>query len=236
MLVDYYSDNLKPWCCGSCSTIPTTKLQRCTACKSIIYCNVECQKKHWRTHKKQCKVWKEKKDTIEKIVEIDIEKNRTAPMGATNLYITGTRLALGDGDFPFEPKLACKLFEAATEIQTPIEGGHPTAMLNLGIHHERGIGVTQSYAKAYKYYKSVMQHPFPGEETVKSACLALSRFHRDGLGLADQSNHLAAKYYTFSQSNAENRNNILHLERWWEENGMRSINDQLMEKVLNWDK
>ena len=28
---------------------------RCSRCKNIWYCSKECQKKHWSTHKKQCK-------------------------------------------------------------------------------------------------------------------------------------------------------------------------------------
>jgi hypothetical protein len=33
---------------------------KCTACQSINYCSVECQKVHWTLHKPACKLAKEK--------------------------------------------------------------------------------------------------------------------------------------------------------------------------------
>ena len=32
---------------------------RCSRCKMMYYCNVECQRKHWKKHKKECKRVKE---------------------------------------------------------------------------------------------------------------------------------------------------------------------------------
>ena len=32
------------------------KLKACAACKSVKYCSPECQKKHWKAHKKACKM------------------------------------------------------------------------------------------------------------------------------------------------------------------------------------
>ena len=37
------------WCCKTGSD-----LQRCAACKTVWYCNVQCQKKAWKSHKKVC--------------------------------------------------------------------------------------------------------------------------------------------------------------------------------------
>ena len=31
------------------------KLKRCTACKQTFYCNVECQRRHWKSHKPLCR-------------------------------------------------------------------------------------------------------------------------------------------------------------------------------------
>ena len=31
------------------------KLKQCTACYSVRYCSVGCQRSHWREHKKECK-------------------------------------------------------------------------------------------------------------------------------------------------------------------------------------
>ncbi len=34
---------------GSC-----VKLKQCGRCRKVGYCSVECQKSHWKTHKKEC--------------------------------------------------------------------------------------------------------------------------------------------------------------------------------------
>ena len=92
-------------------------------------------------------------------------------------------------------------------------------MLHLALCYERGIDVEQSYEEAYRYYKCVIEHPQPGEETAAPAMLALSRYHKEGLGGARQSNELAAKYYAFSQSNPENADEMQGLEKWWNAEG-----------------
>ncbi|XP_028399549.1 ankyrin repeat and MYND domain-containing protein 2-like [Dendronephthya gigantea] len=40
--------------CGTCSQPNAEK--RCSACKTVTYCNTICQKLHWFTHKKHCKL------------------------------------------------------------------------------------------------------------------------------------------------------------------------------------
>lgn len=40
--------------CASCNKSSTT-LKKCTACKTVWYCNVSCQKNHRKAHKKECK-------------------------------------------------------------------------------------------------------------------------------------------------------------------------------------
>jgi len=44
-------------CCAACGTaeVDEIKLMRCTACKSVRYCGVKCQKDHRRQHKKECR-------------------------------------------------------------------------------------------------------------------------------------------------------------------------------------
>ena len=39
--------------CPACGKIATTK---CTGCKQVYYCNRNCQKKDWKTHKPACKM------------------------------------------------------------------------------------------------------------------------------------------------------------------------------------
>jgi hypothetical protein len=44
-------------CCASCgiSEDDDTKLKKCTACKLVRYCSIECQREHRPQHKKACK-------------------------------------------------------------------------------------------------------------------------------------------------------------------------------------
>ncbi|KAM3414720.1 hypothetical protein BST61_g9877 [Cercospora zeina] len=39
--------------CATCSGTPES-LKHCAKCKKVLYCNRECQKAHWKTHKKDC--------------------------------------------------------------------------------------------------------------------------------------------------------------------------------------
>ena len=44
-------------CCASCGTaqVDDIKLKTCTACKSVRYCSIECQRDHRPQHKRACK-------------------------------------------------------------------------------------------------------------------------------------------------------------------------------------
>jgi hypothetical protein len=228
-----YETKLKPICCGRCGRTPSNeeKLLRCSACRVIKYCNINCQREHWsQCHKKECKTLKRKMYFWEDKTKEQFEKANDT----TDMWIMGTRLALGDNDDPINHELACKLYETATTVQTPIVGGHPVAMLHLALHYERGIGVQQSHTDAYRYYKSVIDHPFPGEENTCPAFVALSRYHKTGLVgdgdgdgdsdggvVVEQSEELANKYLAFSESNPESANDIQGLETWWQTGGGR---------------
>merc|ERR1740139_2039677 len=43
-------------CCANCGKEEDEpfKLKMCTACRSVCYCNVNCQKTHRKNHKHQC--------------------------------------------------------------------------------------------------------------------------------------------------------------------------------------
>ena len=45
-------------CCADCGGVAGegVSLKTCKACMSVKYCSANCQKKHWPTHKKQCKL------------------------------------------------------------------------------------------------------------------------------------------------------------------------------------
>jgi hypothetical protein len=41
-------------CCLYCFKV-LAKLQTCSQCKTAVYCGAECQRGHWKEHKKSCK-------------------------------------------------------------------------------------------------------------------------------------------------------------------------------------
>ena len=47
--------------CSACGKESNT-LKKCDGCKCVWYCDKECQNKHWKEHKKECKVIKKELD------------------------------------------------------------------------------------------------------------------------------------------------------------------------------
>ena len=41
--------------CGSSEAAPGVKLQRCTGCKDVVYCDKRCARRNWKRHKPNCK-------------------------------------------------------------------------------------------------------------------------------------------------------------------------------------
>ena len=49
---------------SKCAVCQTQANKKCTGCNEVAYCGREHQKKHWPTHKKDCKCWKIMDDPI----------------------------------------------------------------------------------------------------------------------------------------------------------------------------
>ena len=231
MTFEYYASELKPIGCGHCGAV-SSALKNCTACHCVRYCNVGCQKADWKKHKKDCAEAKKSLSFWHNEADRLFEKAKE-PRGmvATDMFIVGSRLGIGDST-PTDHTLVCRLYEKAATLDEPCPGGHPDAMLHLALHYERGLGMPQSHDKAYQYYNMITKHPHPGEEVLSDALKALSRFHAEGLGGAEQSEELSLKYLAFAQSNPESAEELEHIERWYESGGR----DQIMKttsEVLN---
>ncbi|KAM3929682.1 ankyrin repeat and MYND domain-containing protein 2 [Leptodactylus fuscus] len=67
--------------CTTCGEKGADK--RCSVCKLVIYCDQNCQKLHWFTHKKVCKILKEKREKQE--LEAAKEKKRQEKLAEKEL-------------------------------------------------------------------------------------------------------------------------------------------------------
>ena len=61
-------------CCAACGKAGPDGLKRCTACKSVWYCGVNCQIDHRKTHKKECKRIKKELEAQEEQSKGEAEK------------------------------------------------------------------------------------------------------------------------------------------------------------------
>ena len=44
---------------SQCAVCQIKADKKCTGCNEVAYCGKEHQKKHWLTHKKECKCWRQ---------------------------------------------------------------------------------------------------------------------------------------------------------------------------------
>ncbi|KAJ2989493.1 SET and MYND domain-containing protein 3 [Globomyces sp. JEL0801] len=47
--------------CGNCSKELTKKILKCSACSSIVYCCISCQRSDWKIHKLECQGFRKAK-------------------------------------------------------------------------------------------------------------------------------------------------------------------------------
>ncbi|KAI0062402.1 hypothetical protein BV25DRAFT_625159 [Artomyces pyxidatus] len=57
--------------CAYCRKEETTKLRRCSRCKSVYYCDENCQKMGWPAHKSRCKGTQRDRQSEEDMVAVD---------------------------------------------------------------------------------------------------------------------------------------------------------------------
>ena len=96
--------------CGKGMTVPKV----CAKCKAIAYCSRECQKAHWKVHKKSCA----------QLVQL-----RQAS-GAAQLAAPGGRTGLSDADLAAAAAAfagGSSALRGGTTVATPAESGPPNA-------------------------------------------------------------------------------------------------------------
>ena len=77
------ADNL---ICSTCGEEKATK--KCSKCKSVQYCDKECQKLHWFMHKKVCAKWAEliqKNESIKDSRKVSKKEKENAIAAATEV-------------------------------------------------------------------------------------------------------------------------------------------------------
>ena len=63
-LLDFTFEPRPKSTCGECKK-KDYGYKKCSACKTTRYCSVECQRKHWKTHKPQCKEYQKENEENE---------------------------------------------------------------------------------------------------------------------------------------------------------------------------
>ena len=70
------TDNSKSICanCGKNDTDTGQNLKTCNGCKFVKYCNADCQKAHWQSHKKECKTRQELANNAEVLFTLPVKE------------------------------------------------------------------------------------------------------------------------------------------------------------------
>jgi TPR repeat protein len=104
--------------CATCAVVgPDFNFHSCSACCSVYYCGVACQRKHWRIHRLQCK----------NAAEAEFRRVLAAARAgnATGQYNAASCLILGRGVAP-------NASESLMWLRRAAEANFPPALHHLG--------------------------------------------------------------------------------------------------------
>lgn len=95
---------------GKCAICELDAPYKCVACKSVSYCGVEHQKKHWKTHKHNCRPF-----TVEQCNEMGRFVVASRDIPANTVIFTEAPLVVGpkwcleehEKDVPIFPCVGC---------------------------------------------------------------------------------------------------------------------------------
>ena len=162
--------------CGSCRRVGAD-LKTCTACRTVHYCDVSCQKAHRKAHKKRCKEIAHTKEVMEEFKanpmteECPICMMRLPLLASEYVYqsccgmvicdgcIVASQKAQGldltDGDVPCafcRRRVPSSPEELVERLNKRIDKYCDSmAVFNMAGVHEAGTGVPKNFAKAFEY-------------------------------------------------------------------------------------
>ncbi len=80
----------------SCCNLVGKKLKKCSRCQKVWYCNVDCQRKHFSVHKKDCKKWATEKNKSSNSHNKPITCKKAVPSLTRNKFEVQNRKGRGN--------------------------------------------------------------------------------------------------------------------------------------------
>jgi TPR repeat protein len=146
--------------CEACRGILKDKdSMRCGGCQTVSYCNADCQRAHWKVHKKTCK------DTATFKVALYL-KNALAGVSAAQFNL-GLAYASGVG-------VTQNFSKAVHWYRKAADAGYVDAQFNLALLYRRGTGVKVDLAEAFRWTRAAAEAGFA------MAQFNLGRFYLEG--------------------------------------------------------
>ena len=173
--------------CGEGTASPNSKFKQCSRCKSVYYCNVECQRKHWKNggHKRRCK------EPVQDVtMELKGEYPGMFPLIDRNLPSVDKKilLHLSPGDLA-QAKLVCKKWYViihknqgylrsrvyAEIVATGLRLEYGTPDVEIVAPPKNGtaqFGVRIQGKTSKRFVRAASLIPVPNEETVRVCRMA----------------------------------------------------------------
>eukprot|EP01083_Nonionella_stella_P147675 466358_1 len=98
--------------CGSCSTTGANK--RCSGCRGVYYCNIKCQRDHWKTHKRDCK---KNQENIDEKIDMVETRNTNVLMNIAQKMEINTQYDPIDSNYLLNPNNSVYYDECSDDSQ-----------------------------------------------------------------------------------------------------------------------
>ncbi|KAF9034453.1 hypothetical protein BDZ89DRAFT_1091021 [Hymenopellis radicata] len=66
------------------------RMQQCSGCKQVFYCNSQCQKADWKIHKKECEMWHLDRREVIRVIENTRRAEMCAFLGLSEKDVSTT--------------------------------------------------------------------------------------------------------------------------------------------------